>query len=64
MQCAIDKIYDLQYSAGGMVMFLESENNEKLLNFYVAQNGFKIFDIRKRSGAEDPDKLVQMLRVM
>ena len=64
LQCAIDKIYDLQYAAGGMVMFLESENHEKLLDFYIAQNGFKIFDIRKRTGEEDTDKLVQMLRVM
>lgn len=35
LQAAIDTIKKLQYMAGGMVIFLEAENNEKLINFYV-----------------------------
>lgn len=34
LQVAIDTIKELQYLAGGMVVFLEAENNENLLRFY------------------------------
>ena len=32
--------------AGGMVVFLESENKDRLLDFYEKQNGFKRFDTK------------------
>lgn len=42
---ALDAISDLQYSVGGVMEFLECEDNEFLLNFYI-QNHFKPFDMR------------------
>ena len=47
LNLAIDKIREIQYMAGGKVMFLEAENKEKLLNFYERENGFKQFNKRR-----------------
>jgi hypothetical protein len=48
--------------AGGMVIFLEAEDKEKLMHFY----GFKQFDIRemKCRDKDEIHKLVQLLKVM
>ena len=65
LQAAVDTIKELQYMAGGMVMFLETENDEKLLNFYVNENGFKQFDLREvKSETEDARMLFQLLKVL
>ena len=65
LQAAVDTIKELQYMAGGMVIFLEAENNEKLLNFYVNENGFKQFDLREvKSEKEDAHMLLQSLKVL
>ena len=65
LELAINKIKELQYMAGGMVIFLETENNEKLLNFYVNENGFKQFDLREvKSEKEDAHMLLQLLKVL
>lgn len=62
---AIEKIKELQYMAGGMVVFLETENEEKLLHFYEKQNGFKRFDTKEvKSDIEDAYTLVQLLKVL
>lgn len=62
---ALEKIKELQYMAGGMVVFLEAENNEKLLHFYEDKNGFKRFDAKKtKSHSEEPHALIQLLKVM
>ncbi len=45
LRSAIDTIADIQYSIGGVVEFLECEDNEFLLDFY-AKNHFKHFDER------------------
>ena len=65
LSMAIDKIKELQYRAGGMVIFLEAEEHEKLMNFYEVENGFKRFD-RKEVNGKDSQKheLVQLLKVM
>lgn len=42
---ALDTISNLKYSIGGVIEFLECEDNEFLLEFYT-QNHFKIFDQR------------------
>ncbi len=64
LEIAIDKIKELQYMAGGMVVFLETDNNEKLLSFYE-KNGFKRFDIREiQKEPEDKHTLVQLLKVL
>ena len=66
LQAAIDTIKELQYMAGGMVIFLEAEDKEKLMHFYEDENGFKQFDVRetKCSDNDEIHKLVQLLKVM
>jgi hypothetical protein len=65
LQAAIDTIRELQYMAGGMVIFLEAENEEKLMEFYEVKNGFKRFDTREvKAGTEDAHTLIQLLKVM
>jgi len=63
LQAAIETIKELQYMAGGMVCFLEAENEEKLLEFYEKKNGFKRFDVRETE-REQGHKLVQFLKVL
>ena len=51
--------------AGGMVVFLEAENEEKLIAFYEKQNGFKRFDTKEiKSETKDSHMLIQFLRVL
>lgn len=65
LQAAVDTIKELQYMAGGMVIFLEAENKEKLLHFYEAENGFKQFDVREtKISDDDSHMLIQLLKVM
>lgn len=65
LEMAIDKIKELQYMAGGMVVFLETDNNDKLLHFYEVQNGFKRFDTREvKSNSDEAHTLIQLLKVM
>ena len=57
-------IKDAQYMLGGMVTFLEAENEEKLLSFYQA-NRFSQFDTRQTESDTDvPHELVQLLRLL
>ena len=65
LQAAVDTVKELQYLAGGMVVFLEAENEEKLIHFYEEKNGFKRFDIKEiKSGTEDAHMLIQFLKVL
>ncbi len=64
IELAWDKIKEIQYLGGGMVTFLEAENEEKLLSFY-RDNRFSQFDTRQTlSVAEEPHELVQLLRLI
>jgi len=65
LQAAIETIKELQYMAGGMVVFLEAEDNEELMHFYEDKNGFKRFSVRQ-VGAKGGDnhELIQLLKVM
>ncbi len=57
-------IEEAQYLLGGMVTFLEAENEEKLLFFY-RNNHFSKFDTRQTaSGIDEPHELVQLLRLL
>jgi len=57
-------IEDAQYMLGGMVVFLEAENEEKLLAFYKA-NRFSQFDTRQAaSDTDETHELVQLLRLL
>ena len=57
-----NNIIDIQNACGGVIEFLESENNDKLIALYQ-NRGFKIFNIRKSKGGEER-KLVQMYRLI
>lgn len=62
LDLAINQIRDIQFLTGGMVMFLEAENNYKLIRFYKEKNGFKQFDIREASNKEHT--YIQLLRII
>ena len=64
LKLAWDKIKEIQYLGGGMVTFLEAENEEKLLSFY-RDNRFSRFDTRQTTSSKDePHELVQLLRLL
>ena len=63
LEAAIRQLQVLQYQAGGMVAFVEAENNTKLLSFYESY-GFKQFDTRQTVSKEsEPHELIQLLRL-
>lgn len=64
LELAWDKIKATQYMFGGMVAFLEAENEEKLLSFY-RNNRFSQFDTRQTtSDTDESQELVQLLRLL
>lgn len=65
LHAAVDTIKELQYMAGGMVIFLEAEDNDKLMHFYEDKNGFKRFDTKEvKAGTENEHILVQLLKIL
>lgn len=59
---ALETISSLKYSVGGVMEFLECEDNEFLLSFYT-QNHFKPFDTRiTASQNNEPHTLHQLLK--
>ena len=65
LKAAIDTIKELQYMAGGMVVFLEAEDNEKLIEFYEKKNGFKRFSTKEiKAGTENAHTLIQFLKIL
>jgi len=61
---AIKQVQQLQYLAGGMVVFLETSNEEKLLSFYK-DKGFQQFDSRLSEAAgREPHELIQLLKIL
>ena len=64
LELAWKKIEQMQYMSGGMVVFLEANNEERLLNFY-RNNRFQQFDTRLTALNEnEPHELIQMLRLL
>ena len=64
LEAAWNKIEEIQYRAGGVVTFLEANNEDKLLDFYK-DNRFQKFDTRQTvSNNEEPHELVQLLRLI
>lgn len=60
LEIATEQIITLRHLAGGIVQFLECEDNQKLLNFYT-KNGFIVFNHRMTKGTS-PHKLHQLLK--
>ena len=64
LRLAWDVIKGMQYMGGGMVVFLEANNEEKLLSFYQ-DNKFRQFDTRQTVSKEaEPHELIQLLRLL
>ena len=64
LKLAWDKIKEIQYLGGGVVTFLEAENEEKLLSFY-RDNRFSQFDTRQTiSDTDESYELIQLLRLL
>ena len=61
---AVNQIELLQYQAGGMVIFLEANNDDKLRSFY-GNNRFQPFD-RRTTERKDKEshELIQLLRLL
>lgn len=61
---AMSQIEQLQYQVGGMVVFLEANDEERLLSFY-RNNRFLPFDRRiTEKENREPHELVQLLRLL
>lgn len=64
LEAAWNKVEEIQYQAGGVVTFLEANNDAKLLAFYN-DNRFVKFDTRQTvSRDQEPHELVQLLRLL
>lgn len=64
LEAAWSKVEEIQYQAGGVVTFLEANNDAKLLSFYN-NNRFVKFDTRQTvSKNQEPHELVQLLRML
>lgn len=64
LELAWNVIEDMQYMGGGMVVFLEANDEESLLSFYQ-DNKFRRFDTRlSASNAASRHELVQLLRLV
>lgn len=64
LEAAWNKIEEIQYRAGGVVAFLEANNEDKLLDFYI-DNRFQQFDTRQTvPNNAEPHELVQLLRLL
>ena len=62
LEMAWSVIKETQYAVGGIVAFLEAENNNELLNFYSVKNNFRKFDVRGSSSTGK--ELVQLLKLL
>lgn len=63
LKIASDKIYDIQQSLSGKVIFLECEDCEKLMEFYIS-NGFQCFakrELDKHEQANTANKYLMQL---
>lgn len=64
LETAIKQTQLLQYQAGGMVTFVETDNKKELLSFYK-NYGFKRFDIRQSTSKDrESHELVQLLKLI
>ena len=65
LQSVLDTIKEMQNMAGGMVIFLESDNDEKLIDFYEEKNRFKRFVIKDiKAVIGDSHTLIEFIKVL
>ena len=65
LRAALDTIKETQYKVGGMVVFLESDDDANLMQFYEQESGFKRFDVREVFSKNDEvHSLVQLLKLL
>ena len=61
---ALHLLKNIQYDIGGTIVFLEAQNNEKLLSFYTG-NGFRALDSRIATYKDGTMReLVQLFKVL
>lgn len=58
---ADDILTDIQHRIGGGIIYLDSEDNQRLKDFYISENHYKIFG--ERYSASDHIYYLQMLRL-
>ena len=64
LEAAWNKVEEIQYQAGGVVTFLETNDDARLLSFYN-DNKFVKFDSRQTiSKDQETHELVQLLRLL
>lgn len=64
LDAAWNVVKEIQYRGGGLVAFLEANNEDKLLAFYN-ENRFQQFDIRQTNNKDDElHELVQLLKLV
>ncbi len=61
IEFANDVLTDIQHRIGGSIIYLDSEDNQRLKDFYISENHYKIFG--ERYSASDHTYYLQMLRL-
>lgn len=64
MDIAIATLLNIQYQLGGLLVYLECEDHEKLLEFYRNKNGFKLFGERVTENTEESRHLLQLMNFL
>lgn len=62
LNMAMSNVEKLQHDVGGVLMFLETENNDKLINFYSKNGNFRVFNTL--ASENDGYEMIQMLKTM
>lgn len=63
LKMALDKTMEVQRMIGGKFVFLECENNQKVLDFYI-RNGFRQFGERELDGDETDIRGTTLLQLI
>ncbi|MBQ6855506.1 MAG: GNAT family acetyltransferase, partial [Lachnospiraceae bacterium] len=66
LDIAICTLQEIRYALGGMMVYLECEENEFLLNFYEKKNGFYSFSERYVDDDDEmePHKLIRLMQFL
>ena len=64
LELAWSVIEEMQYMGGGMVVFLEANNDDKLLKYYNDNRSSQFDTGQTTSKDQEPHELVQLLRLL